>query len=240
MLRIYRAILALAGGPTIIGRRAILGCLFLSFLLPIGAQGDDVQLVNGRKIDPRRYEGYEGSPYQFADWPRGNIITTNYHRFYDIALNYNSYTGEFEVRNRDEYIELEPSYYLRIELPVTTAAGEPDTLLFQKGLMPGKPQDFHQLIYLTREMILLKQWVSLVDKIKVNNVSEIVEERKFKSRFFYYLIANGQVYTIKLGSNRVWKLLGIKKQARDFIEREQLETKEEEDFIRVLEHFGTT
>ncbi len=151
----------------------LLLCLPLTALL---GQGDEVGLINGHRINPHRYEEYRGSPYQFTEWPRGNIITTKFHRFYDIALNFNGHTGEFEVRNKEEYIELDPGYYLRIEVPVAYADGV-DTLIFQKGIMPGKPQQFHQLVFQGRNFLLLKKLFVTLETRTIANVGASIEEK---------------------------------------------------------------
>ena len=125
-----------------------------------------------------------------------------------------------------------------IEIPIEKD-GKADTLLFQKGLMPGKPQDFYQIVHLSRDYIVVKQLLCLVNERTLSTIGEVSYERKFMPRYLYYLVTQGRGHPVKPGSAKVWSLLDRRKEAQEYVKEHNLRITTEADWLEVFRYLDS-
>ncbi|MCB0633535.1 MAG: hypothetical protein R2824_09130 [Saprospiraceae bacterium] len=199
-------------------------CFFLLLLVSqwAVAQSEDLIFVNGLDINQNRYPDVKDSPYLFKDdWHPADLLGKDMKRVPNMPTRYNMYTGEFEVRNKDKFIRLATSQFMRIEFEVNEkgkplAEGE-EKFIFQAGFHPRFQDRFVNVIYSGPMMVVFRDYRSNISEKTIQNVGETVAFKRFFTKVEYYMLQGGELKAIRNNKNSIIKLLGHKKELEAFI-----------------------
>lgn len=207
----------------------------------LDAQPDNTPVIftNSQDIDPYRYRDVKGSPYLFENLVIGDIVSTNIDVYQDMPLNLNGYTKNFEVRRGNKMVELDPRWYLRVEIhpelnPGLDPAFGKEKLVFQRGIHPKLENVFALIIFAGARTIFLKTFHADLSKKKVEDVGKTLEFQRFFGKFTYYIIADGELITVSTRKKTFLKALGSKKELETFAHDNNIDFDSEKDLIKLV------
>ena len=208
------------------------------------AQLDSILLANSKLIDIKKYSDHKNSPYYFDDWVVGSIIGTNRGMIDSVLLNYNGYTRAFEIKVGDRYIKLNDRFFIRVVVDARRNNLNEELgrrIVFQKGIHPKFSKDFLTLNYTGRNVFLVSQFVTGIQKSEqLNLVAGSLEEfRTFTPKKLYFLMQDGDIKQIKLKKKSVIKALGYKKQLSNYLKENNINLKTEKELHRLLAYYDT-
>ncbi|MDX1476130.1 MAG: hypothetical protein R3301_00445 [Saprospiraceae bacterium] len=207
------------------------------------AQADSLLLVNSQAINDDRYDDIKGSPFLFKEPVKARIIRNDANIFDGVWLNYNGFTKELEVRSGDQMIELDRTWYLRVEI---AAADNPhiadeiigDKLVMQRGIHQKFRDQFTILLFVGDDLFLIRDFDVEKRTNTVQDVGKSVEFEKFNVRNHYYIKRRGKLTQIRLKKNSVIDALDSP-EVEAYIKSNKLRCSTVEEVIQVLEHFNT-
>jgi len=208
----------------------LLGCFSILITTTLSAQETDVLMTNSRSIDKDRYKGVKGSPYQFEDWYKGKIISADADIIEGVLLNFNGKTEGFEIKKDNNFIELDPRWYIRVELEETSEK----TIIFQKNFLPPLANKFTRVVYKGKNLRVVEDFISKIEVKVINNVGKKEEIKRFYSKSNYFLIKDKKITLLKAKKKSLYALLGHKKELESFIKKEKLKLSSEADLIKLF------
>ena len=204
--------------------------LFSFSSLTLVAQKGELLLTNSKEIEVDRYEDIQGSPYLFDSWIPGSITNMEAAITEVAEVNYNAHTHLFEIKKDQQYIELDPTWYIQVFLHPTDS----DVLTFQKAFHAELPPTFMQLLYQGTEAQLFKQVEKTISKKVFQDVGKTRTVKRFFEKTTYALIQDGQLYQFRLNKKSILKALGQKKAIESFLKENKLKLNSEEALLKVV------
>ena len=207
----------------------ITSTLIMCCMIAFG-QTDKIVLVNTQKVGADRYRDIKGSPYFFDEWPAGKILAGSGEVFEMQEVNYNGFTNTFEVRDGDEYIELDSKWYLQVEFakaenPDIEEFGEEEKIVFQKRGTADFSDSWMQILYKGKDYTLLKEFVVDKEKKVFNNVGQEVVVERFSKDPTYFVLAKGDMIRVKGKRKKTLQELGNASEAESHIKSNKLNLK---------------
>ena len=175
---------------------------------------------------PDMSSDYEGTPYLFEVFTRGNARTRNGEQFDNLLMNYNAYNDQIEIEYENESFILNEMQINSFSLQM--ADGRNMTFRNRVGTLEG---EFDNLSYL---QVLYEQQAGLYRKID----KKLIEggaplgygnTRREPNRFveesqLYFKDKNGEFHEVGDSRRRVLRMFGeYRRDVRDFAERRNLE-----------------
>ena len=205
-------------------------CLSILTTTTLLAQETDVLMTNSRSIDKDRYKGVKGSPYQFEDWRKGKIISADADVIEGVLLNFNGKTEGFEIKKGDNFIELDPKWYIRVLLE--DESGE--TVTFQKNFLPPLANKFTRVVYKGKNLSIVEDFIAKIEIKVVNNVGKKEEFKRFYNKRNFFLIKDKKITLLKTKKKSLYALLGHKSALESFVKKEKLRLSNEADLIKLF------
>ena len=217
------------------------GLFSLSLLLSLSlstlfAQESDLLLTNSQPINSDRYKGIKGDPYMFDEWRRGKIISEDADAIENVLLNFNGQTNGFEIKQGDKYIELDPSWYLRV---VVEGEKEGEKIVFQKNFYAPLNNKFTRIVYKGKTVTVVEDFKSKVEKKVINNVGKNEEIKTFYNRKNYFLIKDKKPVLFRTKKKSLLPMLGMEKELESYMKKEKLKLNSEKDLIQLLTHYDS-
>lgn len=206
-----------------------------------GQDKEDITFTNTNNIDEERYKDVKGSPYYFKNFIKANIITNDLDIFKDMLLNYNGYSGEMEVRTGDSFIELEKSFYFRIEVfPYQNPELKLEfPLIFERRFNKSGDHEYGIIIHDGSKVTFVKEFkVDLLER-EINNVGKTIVQKRFLSDETYYFDIGANSTSISLNKRKVLALLEHKDTLEKYIKENKLNVYTEEGVKKLLEYYET-
>lgn len=212
-------------------------CLLVSLcLLTLGLlsaqENTDVLFANARAIKADRYEDIKGSPYLFEEDRVANMYLTAGGVYEDVRLNYNTFSGNWEVKKDDRFLEVLEADFLKIDV----TDGE-KTRSFLRNLHPTFGFRFVELIYRGRAVMLVRDFETTVATVTIQDVGATRQTKRFNNKENLILLRRGQATTLSGNNNKVTQALGGDKALNKFVKSEKLKLRDEADLIRLLEYY---
>jgi hypothetical protein len=216
-------------------------CILLGIILSL--QGftqstHNIVLVKEDPIEPEDYDEIRGNPYLFDDWMTGTIIAIGARRIDNVLLNFDGYQRAFALKN-ESVSEIEKRDYLRVEVD---PAMNPEhqfpggkKLIFQRGLHDDFENQFVQIIHVGEFLCVSYFDVNLAETVTYD-VGKNVKVRKFQSEKRYFFVINQELVHFKLKEKSILKIIGQRKDLKNYIEREGLDIESEEGLIQLLNY----
>lgn len=205
-------------------------CLFILTTTTLFAQATDVLMTNSRSIDKDRYKGVKRSPYLFEDWRKGKIISADAAIIEGVLLNFNGETEGFEIKKGDNFIELDPKWYIRVLLEEESG----EVITFQKNFSPPLTNKFTRVVYKGKNLSIVEDFIAKIEVKVVNNVGKKEEFKRFYSKRNYFLIKDKKITLIKAKKKSLYALLGHKAELDSFIKKGKLKLSTETDLIKLF------
>jgi len=209
----------------------LLSCFAILVNSVLFAQGTDILMTNSRSIDKNRYEGVRGNPYLFDDWLKGKIISVDADAIEDVLLNFNGETEGFEIKKGDNFIELDPKWYIRVSVE-DKATNEP--IIFQKHFLPPLANKFTRVVYKGKNLNVVESFTAKIQVKVIHNVGKDQELKRFHGKRNYYLIKDKKITLIKSKKKSLFALLGHKSELEKFAKKEKLKLTSEADLIKLF------
>ena len=223
----------------------------IAFLLVLGAftlnancQTDKIVLVNTQKVGADRYRDIKGSPYFFDTWQKGKILSGSGEVFEMNEVNYNGFTKNFEVRDGEEYIELDGKWYLQVEFvkaenPDTKEYQDAEKIIFQKRGQANFNDRWMLVLYKGNDYSLWKEFsVAKEEKVFQNVGKEVVMER-FNGNSTYFILAQGEMVRVKGKRKKTLAELGRASDAEKFIKSEDINLKTDAGMIELVRFYDS-
>lgn len=198
----------------------------------------NISFSDAQQYDPDRYKEFIGSPYFFSDFTDGWITETDGTEYDKVQMNYNGYTDMFEVLQGDQFINLQETPYMSIQVldPETK-----DTVTFIRGVHADFKGKYIELLYKSDQAILVNKFRINITESSVNTMARTDSFKRFKPQDNFYLKLKGQANLILLKNNKKsWiKAFGHKKAIESFIKDNKLDLSEKADIVQLLRHVET-
>ncbi len=201
-------------------------------------------LINSVPIDLDRYDAYKGSPYLFKEFVPATIVSHKGEYIEVKQLNYNGYSHNIEVRKDDEYIELNPIKYARIEIPVK---GNPilekeygrEQILLHKNIHPSLKNKFADLLYHGKHFVFFKDIHVAIKDNEVNTPGASVAFKRFSEAGKYYILSANKLKSIRFNKKQLVKSLGYKKELETFIKKNKTDFKSDIEIIELMKYYDS-
>ncbi|MEM6805208.1 MAG: hypothetical protein AAF696_27675 [Bacteroidota bacterium] len=224
-------------------RRHIFFLTFLFCALSLFGQRE-LQLTNSKKIDPNRYADKDGDPYLFKNWLIADVTDNDLQVIKEVFINYNGFTEEFEIKNGDNFIELENKYYLQIEArrkkngdAFPKNAGE--NIVFQRKLHKQFQDKFVRLIHRGEKLSIIENFKVRVSEVTFQDVGKTVKKKRFVGIRKYYLLKDGTLTAFSKKRSSIIKTFGgkKKKQLDVFMRKEKIDLAKDEDIGKLFSFY---
>ena len=215
-----------------------------AFALNTYGQTDKIVLVNTQKVGADRYRDIKGSPYFFQEWQKGKILAGSGEVFEMNEVNYNGFTKNFEVRDGDEYIELDGKWYLQVEFAKADNTEvkeyqDAEKIVFQKRGQANFNDRWMLVLYKGKDYTLWKEFsVGKEEKVFQNVGKEVVVER-FNGNSTYYILAQGEMVRVKGKRKKTLAELGRASDAEKFVKSEDLNLKTDAGMIELIRFYDS-
>lgn len=224
-------------------RRHLFLLTFLFCAFPLFSQ-NELKLTNSQKIDPNRYADKEGDPYMFKNWIIADVTDNELQVIKEVFINYNGFTEEFEIKNGENFIELENKYYLQIEAnrkkngeAFPKGAGE--KIIFQRNLHKQFQNKFMRLIHKGEKLSIIEGFKVSVSEVTFQDVGKTVKKKRFVGTRRYYLLKDGALTPFNKKRSSIIKTFGgkKKKQMDVFMRKEKIDLNKDEDIGRLFSFY---
>lgn len=190
---------------------------------------DDFIMEHSKPVEVDRYEDAKGSPFLFSDYILGEITDLE-GKTYEAMLNYNGYTGQFEVKRGDSFIILEEKYYRQVKFDRNG-----QEMIFLRGLDRGKPNTFMQVLYKGKKIKLVNYFSCNLTERKVENVGKTIYFKRFNPISNYYISELGEMTLVKISKGALTKLLG--KKTMNYAKSEDIDIKSEAGLVKLIAYY---
>jgi hypothetical protein len=219
----------------------IITAFLLVFILVSGAKGQsdlDFLFDDADVYRENRFGNSIGSPMLFDPWVIAKVYSNTGEIYYPMLVNYNVREKEWEARNDNKIISLDPTYFwcivLRVKDNLFVDKSTGDSLLFIRGLLLNDENEYAQVLYNGPNIKLLKIF-------DVNNTKTTDSGNggftlnRFLHRSHYYIISDTKHERTRLTINDISKAYGKKEKViKKYFEDNQLNPKGEKEWIDAL------
>ncbi len=210
----------------------VISIMLLSFSL--FGQEQKFQLINSKPIDPKRYKTVEGDPYLFKKWKLGRLVDSESKIVDSVYINYNGFTSAFEVRQGEEYVELESHYYPLVKLYMEDGS----EAFFKRNNFKELYNRYSRIVYSGTDVFVFQN-LSVKKDITPTKYGGVDDTEKFVRRKKYYLLHNDKLKVIRLNKKSILKNLDHEDELSKFIKKNKISLKSEEDLGKLLTYFET-
>jgi hypothetical protein len=198
----------------------------------LAQENNDVLFNNARPIEANRYEDVKGSPYLFEADRQADMYLTAGGVYENVSLNYNTYSGNWEVRKGDRFLEVVEADFLTIEV----TDGD-RTRSFLRNLHPRFGLRFVEMVYRGREVMVVRDFETTIATVTMQDVGATRRTKRFNNKENLVLLRRGQDYILSGNKNKTIQALGGDKALTKFVKSEKLNLRDEADLIRLLEYY---
>ena len=213
-----------------------LSAIFCLQIIIVQAQNNTFVMTHAQPIDSTRYQNVKGSPYLFPDFVKARIVSNKMEVYEDVILNYNGYSKNFEVKRNGWYMALDGKWYWEVEV-LENEKAEKTSLLFQRGLHDKFKNEFVQVCYKGKRILLIKYHYTDMLTKEVQDVGKTVAFKRFYLKSLYYLLDNGTLTLLKNKKKSLLKTLGHSKELDKFMREEKISLSEDQDFAKLIAHY---
>jgi len=183
-------------------------------------------------IDHSMYSKIQGSPYFYEVWQKAKIIDPKGDTYNEIALNYNGFTKQLELK-KDEIIKpLADGTFLKVFVQ-----GEYSNESFLKYIHPAFGNSIVCVSYDGKHIKLIKKFEVNLQESGTHMPGYPSGFNKFVRRLEYYLMANDNVYPISLRKKKVIKVLGHDSEIEQYLKDQNFTLKTEDELIQLLKYY---
>ena len=200
------------------------------------------EMTNSKPIDADRYEGIKGDPYLFKESVNATLITNDKIVYEDVYLNYNGYSKEFEVKQGEEFIELDRKFYLRIEIPADknnegiVPEGQ-DNLVFVKNAHSRFGDRMVMLIHHGKKGLVIKEFHSSISEKEKQDVGKTIVTKRFFKKNNYYIVEGEDLRSLKLSKKGIISALGHKSELESFIKKNKYKVDNDAHLREILAYY---
>lgn len=205
-------------------------------IFKIGGSGAATGVV--RQFD-NRYEGVKGSPFYLDDWVKGAVIMQNGQKAENIQLKFNAYENELlmhQSNTRIVYIPKEQINSFSLLNPGTNRE-----VIFQNLPHHKKADQKHFYKLLFKGTVSLYQDIIVVfekaDYQGGYSNDKTFDEFKTYSHYYYKSEPDSEFHKLKTTSSSISKAFpGHSAEIKKFIDREDINLKNEKDIVKVFNY----
>ncbi|WP_461789110.1 hypothetical protein [Pedobacter sp.] len=219
----------------IFGLKLVVGALFfISYAYNLNAQELYMSDVSGTALrKDSKYAEVEGTPFLFKDWMNGSVIFASNRVVKSIPLKFNLESGEIYFKSPQSGNEMLFSDAVRS----FTVNGR----TFQAGF---EPVDGNSKVTFYEVLGSADNKVKLLKKVN-KTIMEVTEynapnKKVFKENFGYYLVNDSKMPMKVKKDNSILSQFNEKEaQVKEFISKNKLNVKKDEDLAKILDYYNT-
>ena len=187
--------------------------------------------VTSRTFNTSRYSEIKGTPFFNEDWLPGTA-TSPRGIFKNLKLKLDAYSNTVYCNKDDEAYEFED------EITGFTLVKAGDTLVFRKGLTGSnlKPVQYVQVLS-EGKVSLYRSDVKMISEMSEINAGMV---KTFMNSTRYYIVKDGKTELVKLNKSDIMKFLEDKEdQVKEYIDKNKIGTRKENDFAKILNYYNS-
>ncbi len=210
---------------------------FLILLASFGfANAQYLQDIQGRLIMEITYTDIKGSPFMFGDWVLGTVMLGNGDTYSNVPLKYNIFDEKLYFKNPKnaellEFVQPVKSFKF-IELK---GSG-----IFSKGfptIDKFNTETFYDVLFDGKVKLLNKKYKTLLEVKPYNSATA---EKSFVDQNEYYLFKDSKIKRIKNSKKDFLEIFSDKSnQVDDFIKKEKIDFKNNDDLVKVFSYYDS-
>lgn len=195
-----------------------------------------IQDVQGRPVFEKSYVDVKGSPFLFNNWILGDVKLENGATHANVPLKYNIVDDILYFRAPKD------SSLLEFVIPVirfkfNEAFGG---ALFSKGFPAIENftnQSYYQVLYDGKVKLLKKQIKTILENKPYNSATT---EKSFLESNLYFALKGGEMQKLRPAKKSLLQLFTDKEaQVEDFIKKEKIDFKSDEDLAKVFKYYDS-
>jgi len=211
----------------------LLSAIFLLLISSSALGQKNALFTNAKPIDEFRYEGIQGSPYQFESWVKAIIYTNENDPISVDEFNINGYSKELEIRKGNRYIDLIQTGYSRIEVDFEDGS----QTIFVRDFEGFFDLHFVELVHDGPKVTCLRKLVVPMIDIEMQNVGKTEKIKRFNPKFLYYFIKDGQLEEVKIKEKKLVEYLGQKKALGSIMNKAKFKTDKLGHLKEILKYY---
>ena len=196
----------------------------------LSAETIDYLYEVSRKVDPDRYSEVRGTPYRYDEFGPVEVYDITLHKYLLDSANLNGFTSQFEYYVDGILRELQPSTFIRAEVPQEDGADK-----YARGINAKFRDHYAQIIYKGENIIATMVYDVKNDEKVVQDVGKTIRLRRFSAKSLHFAMVDGEMMPITLSPKRIAGDLGYKKELLAFIKDEKLKPGKPGDLIRIYQ-----
>lgn len=218
---------------TILRKGVVMG-LFMVLLSATGSRAQQflLQDVNGRPLRIGQYENINGSPYLRDEWTKGRVVLANGNFFEGVPLKYDLVADQL-------LFQTEEGQVLEFVQPVREFHFEGKDNIYRSGFAPidnHTSASFYQVLE-DGNAKLLKKSDKVIREEKAYGTATIT--KNIMEYTNYYIEGDDQMVRVKNEKDLLRALQGHEADLKDFIKKNKLKLKKEEDMVQLVKYYNS-
>lgn len=195
-----------------------------------------LQDVQGKPVMEKSYTDIVGTPLLFPNWVLGEVNLDNGNSYQNIPLKYNIVDDILYFMNpKDstmlEFVQPVQSFNLKLK------SGELDYANGFPAIDGFKETSFYQVLYDGTTKLLKKSSKTVLENRPYNSATI---EKSFLDASEYFMLQNDKIQKLRLTKKVLLSLFGDKSsQLADFMKKEKIDFKNDEDLIKVFKYYDS-
>lgn len=203
-----------------------------------GAVSDDLgnlRDIYGAPVRTISYSNTKGTPYLLEDWANGTVKLQKGEIFKDIALKYDIVNDILIFKNPGDGQPLAFKDAVKEFKIAAQPSSQNNDLLFRNGYKPN-PQHFFQVLEDGKVQLIKRNSKIVKESREFNSASTT---KAFYPVSDYYIVKGGELIRIRKFKNDVLANLDKQDQLMNFLEKNNLKLKSEEELIKIIHHYNS-
>ncbi len=202
--------------------------ILLLFSLKLKAQF--VEDIYGTPYMSKQEGEIDGSPFFLNSWNKGIVILMNEKKIKDIELNYEQYLDQPVFKDKTGNILLF-EFPVR-EFVITTPI---NSYHFKNGYLTDEKHYYQILV--SGSVTLLKRDIKVINTIKQYSSASIT--KSYQQVIAYYLFKDNKLLKLSGSLKKIEAILNDRKEVSDFIKREKIDMKNQDDLISLISFYNS-
>lgn len=202
--------------------------------------GNNMGTLNESLRVTGRYKDTEGSPYLIDEYTNGTLIDKSGNKR-AVYLKYDTYKEELLVFNDGTPLMIDKRLYPKFIIEYVDDRIKKTYAFTNEVQVPGlKPDKYVQMLVDGDTFKFFKTYDAILNQSQDQGYGGVVTNNYFENRESYYIYQVGlDAVEVKLKSKDVLKALSDDGAIKDFLKKEKLKIRNEEDMIEFVEILNT-
>jgi len=203
------------------------------------AQLSNIQGIDNVVIRTRKYDDIRGSAYLYPEWSAGTLTDKNGKAYANLQLKYDTYSDRIELNQDGQVLEINSVAYPQFTLSVVQPGSNSVVKhSFSTGYnVPGFSVNSYFDVLKEGGITVLKKFKTSFVEENVSSYGTAEQKKSFQTKALYFIVNEKKnVKETKLNRRSVLEVFPEKaQQIEDFLKKEKLKLKTENDLVKVID-----